>query len=124
MNITPIIKGAASFVVGAGVSTVVRQAIKATLPTAQTKYSRVMVGIGTYAIVGLAANAASKAIEQEIQDASDAFAGIGTAISGAADKAEAIAGDFHEDVENFAARTARTVADKADDVADNLENKE
>lgn len=73
MNILPLIKGATGIAASLGAGAVVGNAIKATTPEGLKRSSKILVGIGSVVLSGIAGDMAAKYIEQQIDSAATGF---------------------------------------------------
>lgn len=68
MNKITIVKSVTGLIASAGAGAVVSNAIKATTPADVTKFNKVMIGVGSFAITGLVGAAAAKHVEGMIDE--------------------------------------------------------
>ena len=68
MNWIKIAKGLTSFVVSAGVSTIVTNVVRATTPRNIGLLNKIAIGVGGLALSGLVADQAVKYVEKEIDE--------------------------------------------------------
>lgn len=73
MNILAITKGIAGTAASLGVGTVIGNAVKATSPLEPTKYQKVAIAVGGFALSSLAGEVVTRRTERKIDELSKTF---------------------------------------------------
>ena len=71
-----VLKSLVSFAAGMGAGAVVGNAIKATTPADLSKIQKILVGVGTFAIGGAVAEAASNSVVRQMDEVAEVFNGV------------------------------------------------
>ena len=73
MSVLNVVKSVVELAVGAGSGVVVGHAIRATTPADLTKFGKVLVGIGSFAIGGVVGEVASRHVNTQIDKVVEVF---------------------------------------------------
>lgn len=73
MSVLNVVKSVVELAVGAGSGVVVGNVIRATTPTDLTKFGKVLVGIGSFAIGGVVGEVASRHVNTQIDKVVEVF---------------------------------------------------
>ena len=75
-----LLKGVLGFAAGIGAGAVVKNAIVHITPETMTKFGKIATTVGTYVLIGIAADAATTHVEKQLDDMRDAVVGLDTAV--------------------------------------------